>query len=165
MDSQFITTFCQIIIIKWIVNVHQMVSLLKTLGPNVKAATEQCCLRALTHLGYHLQSQVLFFFFQTELPNPQTMRQVWCWKTCTPAHCPKLCSLVEVNRAIKAWSYNWFFRKTGGNLPTQLSASPPAGWRDNASFGRFCWNPGQETHCDHNSRCQVVLEKIISSKI
>ena len=106
-----------------------------------------------------------FFFLQTELPNPQTMRQVWCWKTCTPAHCPKLCSLVEVNRAIKAWSYNWFFRKTGGNLPTQLSASPPAGWRDNASFGRFCWNPGQETHCDHNSRCQVVLEKIISSKI
>ena len=31
---------------------------MKSLGTSVTAATEQCCLRALTHLGYHLQAQV-----------------------------------------------------------------------------------------------------------
>jgi len=39
----------------------QMTEILKNLGSNVMPATEQCCLRALTHLGYHLQSQVAMF--------------------------------------------------------------------------------------------------------
>ena len=37
---------------------YQVTNIMKSLGTSVTAATEQCCLRALTHLGYHLQAQV-----------------------------------------------------------------------------------------------------------
>merc|ERR1712226_1056348 len=39
----------------------QMTSIIKSSGDKIQAATEQCCVRALVHIGYHLQSQVAIF--------------------------------------------------------------------------------------------------------
>jgi len=45
-------------------------NIMKSLGTSVTAATEQCCLRALTHLGYHLQAQAAIFLRSYEPVHP-----------------------------------------------------------------------------------------------
>ena len=84
-----------------------MTGILKTLGPNVMPATEQCCLRALTHLGYHLQSQVVFYFQQDFLtPQPNILNTERVPDAPNPTHALNVrleIFLKQVAMFLRAW--------------------------------------------------------------